>query len=766
MQHSLLESPEAQGMARADQEACARAFAAVDGATAALSTAARADEQLRTVVDALGKPDSLGAVAVFEARDGTSKFDLVHAGGFASLSSLAEQHSLPEGSVAGAAVRAHDMAVVSEPGRDPMIGPAIVTTDLRRPPARAIAISLELGGRVLGVLVAVQDLASGLSARERSALANLGRLVALVLGRVRDARAIANAEHAASRQERAESAILRPLGAGVFLFDLEGRVTFMNQAAERMTGWRESDALRHRTGEVVNVRPVDTTRPHRDLAAEALRTQGVVPAPHDALLVSRDGSERTICGSACPMTDDGGVCGGEMVLFDTTPNTRDHVWLCFLHEASVALGESLDYEATIGRVARLAISAHARGIDLEDLFWKKIAALGGWRFADACAVDVVLPDGGGRCLKVAHADPTHEPALEAVLRGADGSASPFASIQNVTRRGTSYVSLDLLGDDARTIGGPDDPELAAALRRMGLRSVLTVPIPSPHGVVGSILLASHDPQMFQPSDVERGQELAHLFSLALENARLYRQARDALTVREEFLSVASHELRTPLTSLQLLLSMLERTYRSEHDLSAKLHRVREQVDRLGKLSESLIDVTRLSSGRMVLTKEESDLRAAVAHALEGARPDAIRAGCAIRMNDGPDVRGWFDIRRIEQAVRCLVENAIKFGAGRPVEVAVERAGDSAQVSVTDHGIGIAQADTHRIFDRFERAVSTRHYGGLGLGLYVASEIVEAHGGSILVATEPGAGSTFRTVLPLRSAAAPRDASTTEAPRSD
>jgi signal transduction histidine kinase len=151
---------------------------------------------------------------------------------------------------------------------------------------------------------------------------------------------------------------------------------------------------------------------------------------------------------------------------------------------------------------------------------------------------------------------------------------------------------------------------------------------------------------------------------------------------------------------------------------------------------------------MVLAKTEGDLLASVGEALSAVRADAVRAGCVIRMDEGPAIRGWFDPKRMVQAVRCLLENAIKFGAGRPIEVTVQDADEGAQISVTDHGIGIARGDTHRIFDRFERAVSSRHYGGLGIGLYVAREIAEAHGGSILLATAPGAGSTFRIVVPL------------------
>ena len=119
---------------------------------------------------------------------------------------------------------------------------------------------------------------------------------------------------------------------------------------------------------------------------------------------------------------------------------------------------------------------------------------------------------------------------------------------------------------------------------------------------------------------------------------------------------------------------------------------------------------------------------------------------------GPAVEGCWDRARLERVVSILMSNAIKYGAGYPIEVRVKASDGRAFVEVTDHGIGIAPQDAARIFERFERAAPTQHYGGLGLGLYVAREIVHAHGGSILVSSQPGAGATFTVVLPMMSTA--------------
>ena len=238
----------------------------------------------------------------------------------------------------------------------------------------------------------------------------------------------------------------------------------------------------------------------------------------------------------------------------------------------------------------------------------------------------------------------------------------------------------------------------------------------------------------------------------MERERLVSQLQDALHVREEFLSVAAHELRTPVTSLLLQLQWLVRLLRSgrepSNELEPRLEVATKQTKRLAALVNELLDVSRISSGRLEMNVEEVDLIGLVAEMLDRHRHVAESAGCVVAMETNGDVRGRWDRLRLEQLMTNLLSNAIKYGPGAPIKITVARAGGDARVSVRDEGIGIGREDLGRIFDRFERAVSSQHYGGLGLGLYIAREIAEAHGGRIEVASEPGKGSTFTVWLPI------------------
>jgi signal transduction histidine kinase len=130
-------------------------------------------------------------------------------------------------------------------------------------------------------------------------------------------------------------------------------------------------------------------------------------------------------------------------------------------------------------------------------------------------------------------------------------------------------------------------------------------------------------------------------------------------------------------------------------------------------------------------------------------PEARRADCAVVLDAAGGLVGSWDRARLEQVVTNLLSNAIKYGAGAPIDVRVWRDGARARLSVRDRGIGLDAAEASRIFERFERAVSARHYGGLGLGLYIVSRIVEAHGGSVTVDSRRGEGATFTVDLPLQ-----------------
>jgi len=238
----------------------------------------------------------------------------------------------------------------------------------------------------------------------------------------------------------------------------------------------------------------------------------------------------------------------------------------------------------------------------------------------------------------------------------------------------------------------------------------------------------------------------------LERAHLYDEALAAIRARDEFLSIASHELKTPLASMKLQLDLLLKPERradiSREDLFQRLGVATRQADRMSRLIAELMDVSRITAGRLHLETEDVDLAALAGDVVDRFKEDAARAGCEIVLRAAGRVQGRWDRLRLEQVVTNLLSNALKFGAGHAVEVTVTE-GEHARLVVRDHGMGIAREDLERVFDRYERATAARGIAGLGLGLYIVRQILVAHGGSIRVESEPGAGSAFTVELPAR-----------------
>jgi PAS domain S-box-containing protein len=243
----------------------------------------------------------------------------------------------------------------------------------------------------------------------------------------------------------------------------------------------------------------------------------------------------------------------------------------------------------------------------------------------------------------------------------------------------------------------------------------------------------------------------------LEDERIQRAtAEEAVRLRDEFLSIASHELRTPLTAIQIELHALQdRAGTDDPRLAKRLARAARNTDRLAALVESLMDVSRIAAGRLTLTPEPLELSQVLSQVVDGLRGSATKARCELSFAATGPVNGSWDRLRLEQVVVNLVGNALKYGAGAPVHVSLTNDGAEAVIDVVDGGPGVPNADLKRIFERFERAASVRHYGGMGLGLYVSREIVHAMNGSITARNLPGGGACFTVRLPCEVSTAAR-----------
>lgn len=255
------------------------------------------------------------------------------------------------------------------------------------------------------------------------------------------------------------------------------------------------------------------------------------------------------------------------------------------------------------------------------------------------------------------------------------------------------------------------------------------------------------------SKLQEALEATQLERTKLEKLTLDLQA--AVTARDEFLSIASHELKTPLTSLKLQTQMAKRKAShkdSEEQLSPdKMLKIitqsEKQVERLTYLIDDMLDISRISTGKLTFRLEQFDMESVIHDVVERLGPIVEEASCEIQLQlKGPMIGIW-DRDRIEQVFINLLSNAVRYGAGKPIKIIAEMVNNEVVVKVVDHGIGIAKSDLKRIFKLYERAISSNEVSGLGLGLFIVKEMVIRHSGSIDVESVEGLGSTFIVRLP-------------------
>jgi signal transduction histidine kinase len=317
------------------------------------------------------------------------------------------------------------------------------------------------------------------------------------------------------------------------------------------------------------------------------------------------------------------------------------------------------------------------------------------------------------------------------------------------RERRSVTTPDLLSDSRIAL----TPEQRAAFERSPYRSVLAVPLLSHERVVGVLALADRKGRQFRQEEILLAQGFAEQAALALENARLYAEARDANRAKDEFLATLSHELRTPLTAMLGWVRMLQSGTLDAATSARALQVIDRNTKLQAQLIDDLLDVSRIVTGKLSLELKAVDAGAVVEAALDAVTPGALAKSVTLERRIDPAAGPvWGDAHRLQQVVWNLLSNAIKFtSSGGRVTAAVEREEPHVVIRVTDTGQGIDPEFLPYIFDRFRQAdsTSTRAHGGLGLGLAIVHHLVTLHRGRVTAASDGrNRGATFTVRVPL------------------
>jgi len=403
----------------------------------------------------------------------------------------------------------------------------------------------------------------------------------------------------------------------------------------------------------------------------------------------------------------------------------------FLAETSAILVSSLDYEATLRGIARLALP----------------------KLADWSLVHTMEPDGTIRRLEVAGPDPELEAQARRLLAASRSDPSNLENpIIRALRRGKPELLREISPSDIERLA--QTPEERRFMEALKLRSAMVVPLVARGRTLGAITFAvTGDRAPYDQSDLELAEELARRAALAVDNARLYMEAQQASQAKSDFLAVMSHELRTPLNAIigyadLMKLGIPEPPTKAQEEQIARIH---ASARHLLDLIEEILSFSRLEAAEEVLRRERFDLGSLIRDVVASVEPLGTAKGLAIHV-DLPDheIPVVTDPDKLQRILRNILSNAIKFTEEGEVRVRVRQRDGFVAIDIEDTGIGISSEDLEHIFEPFwqAEAPTTRRKGGTGLGLAVASRLAHLLGGQIFARSEPGKGSVFTVEIPV------------------
>ncbi len=399
----------------------------------------------------------------------------------------------------------------------------------------------------------------------------------------------------------------------------------------------------------------------------------------------------------------------------------------FLAEASRLLASSLDYQTTLNNVAKLAVP----------------------EIADWCSIDI-LNRNELQLVAVAHKDPKKVKWAKELRKTNPVDMNAPTGLPNVIRTGKSEL-YPTITDELLVKVSRNKKELQL-VRSLGFTSAMIVPLCSEKKCIGGITFVTTETRKhYTKTDLIMAEELANRASVALENAGLYKASQDAITLRDEFISVASHELKTPVTSVKMFTQVLRKHSEQIGDEKAVSHlsKMDKQLNKLTELIYDLLNVSKIQAGKMEFKEELFDFDKAIKEVVDVLQQSSTTHKIIIEGQTKKQVRG--DEERLGQVLNNLISNAIKYSPkANKLVVKLSTENGNVLVAVQDFGIGMQKEHLGHIFERFYRVYDTtdKTFPGLGIGLYISSEIIRRHGGKLWVDSEIGKGSTFNFSIPI------------------
>lgn len=404
--------------------------------------------------------------------------------------------------------------------------------------------------------------------------------------------------------------------------------------------------------------------------------------------------------------------------------------LKYLAEASKILGSSLDYQTTLNTIAKLAVP----------------------QIADWCGVDILEGTNKIRQVAVAHVDPQKVKWAKKIRRSQGVDFASNQGLARVLKTGQAEI-YPVISDEMLQSSAKSEKDLEL-MKSIGFRSAMIVPILFQKRPVGAITFVTTETNRhYNQADLLMAEELGTRASVAIENARLYRKSQDAISLRDDFISVASHELKTPITSVKVFTQVLKKHSEQIGDSKAVAHlnTMDKQLNKLTELVYDLLNISKIQAGKMEFKYEYFDFDSLVKEIVNVLQQIEERHTIVIEGQTNKKVYG--DQERIGQVFNNLITNAIKYSP-KSKEIVIKLSSDEkyVQVGVQDFGIGMAKEHLSKIFERFYRVYDTtdKTFPGLGIGLYICAEIVKRHGGKLWVESDLGKGSNFLFRLPIDS----------------